>query len=67
VGAGLGLLGGSAVAANQAQGGAYSTQHYYDVAYAQCMIAKGERVPGYGGGYGGGYDQGPPSAPPPGY
>ncbi len=58
VGAGLGLLGGSALAAGQTQGGADSAQREYDIAYAQCMAAKGERVPNM---------IGAPPGPPPGY
>jgi hypothetical protein len=44
-GAGAGLLAGSAVGASNAQASAYGTQRNYDVIYAQCMAAAGERVP----------------------
>lgn len=45
VGAGVGLLGGSAVAADQSNYGNWSIQRRYDVAYTQCMYARGNRVP----------------------
>jgi len=45
VGAGVGLLGGSAIAADQSNYGSWSIQRRYDVAYTQCMYAKGNRVP----------------------
>lgn len=45
VGAGVGLLGGSAVAADQSNYGNWSVQRRYDVAYTQCMYARGNRVP----------------------
>jgi hypothetical protein len=45
VGAGLGLLAGSAVAADNSGANAYGLQYSYDVAYAQCMAAKGNNVP----------------------
>jgi hypothetical protein len=46
IGAGAGLLGGGAVAGNQAQGAANSLQGRYDVAYAQCMVGHGETIQG---------------------
>jgi hypothetical protein len=45
IGAGAGLLAGSAVGANNAQASAGSIQRAYDIAYAQCMTAAGEKVP----------------------
>jgi len=45
VGAGVGLLGGSMAGAGAAQGSAYGAQQRYDVAYQQCMYAKGHRIP----------------------
>ena len=45
VGAGVGLLGGTAVAANESDYGRWSVQRSYDVAYTQCMYAKGNQVP----------------------
>jgi hypothetical protein len=63
VGAGVGLLGGSMVGADAAQHSAYGAQRRYDIAYQQCMYAKGHRVPAEGR-----YSQSPPRAanyPPP--
>jgi len=45
VGAGVGLLGGTAVAANESEYGRWSVQQRYDIAYTQCMYAKGNQVP----------------------
>jgi len=63
VGAGAGLLGGSAVAGNNAQATADSLQGRYDVAYAQCMVGHGETIQqaGYAA------PQGDYAPPPPGY
>jgi Glycine-zipper domain len=44
-GAGVGLVGGTAVGADQAQGAQWSVQQRYDVAYMQCMYAKGNQIP----------------------
>ena len=44
VGAGTGLVAGSAVGSNAAAAGG-SLQARYDTVYAQCMTAKGNRVP----------------------
>ena len=45
VGAGAGLLGGTAVGAGNAYGSSVSAQWRYDIAYMQCMYAKGNQVP----------------------
>jgi hypothetical protein len=45
VGAGTGLLLGSASGAGAADTSGRMLQHRYDVAYTQCMYAKGHRVP----------------------
>lgn len=45
VGAGTGLLVGAVAGGGAAQTSAIGTQQRYDNAYAQCMFAKGERVP----------------------
>lgn len=45
VGAGVGLAGGAAVGADQSYAGAYTSQRRFDVAFTQCMYAKGHRVP----------------------
>ena len=63
VGAGVGLLAGSLIGASSGNVSAYEAQRRYDIAYTQCMYAKGHRVPvsrSYAA---------PPrhSAPPPGY
>jgi hypothetical protein len=44
-GAGAGLFGGSAVGASAAYASASSVQYRYDVAYQQCMYAKGNQIP----------------------
>jgi hypothetical protein len=49
VGAGVGLLTGAAVGSSYAGGSYYATQQRYDAAYYQCMYAKGNKVPVYGG------------------
>jgi uncharacterized protein YcfJ len=45
--AGVGVLMGSAAGADAAQRSRYSLQRRYDVAYQQCMYAKGNQVPGF--------------------
>lgn len=45
VGAGAGLFGGTAVGAGNAYGSSISAQQHYDIAYVQCMYAKGNQVP----------------------
>lgn len=45
VGAGTGLLFGSAAGAGAADVSGRSLQHRYDIAYTQCMYAKGHKVP----------------------
>lgn len=47
-GAGVGLLVGSASGAGGAGEASMSLQRRYDIAYEQCMYAKGNQVPGYG-------------------
>ena len=47
VGAGVGLLAGTAVGMDRAQYGNYRLQDRYDIAYMQCMYARGNQVPGY--------------------
>jgi uncharacterized protein YcfJ len=55
VGAGTGAIVGSGIAADQGQYAQMSLQQRYDLAYQQCMYAKGNQVPGYQ----------PPYVPPP--
>jgi hypothetical protein len=67
IGAGTGLLFGSAAGANAAGYSSYHMQRQYDMAYLQCMFAKGNQVPG-GPRYGPRPYYGPPPAayaPPP--
>jgi hypothetical protein len=64
-GAGVGLLTGSMIGASTAGYSAYDSQHRYDIAYQQCMYAKGHRIP-----VAGHFSQSPParartSYPPP--
>jgi hypothetical protein len=47
IGAGTGLLGGAAVGANADQAAGWNAQRRYDIAYQQCMYAKGNQVPGF--------------------
>ena len=44
-GAGVGLLGGTAIGASRADAYGGSVQRRYDMAYSQCMYAKGNQVP----------------------
>lgn len=45
IGAGSGLLGGTAIGAGQAQGAYHSVQQRYNMAFMQCMYAKGNQIP----------------------
>src|SRR5262245_30174107 len=47
VGAGTGLLAGSAVGWNNGYGTTWTIQRSYDIAYQQCMYAKGNQIPGF--------------------
>lgn len=47
VGAGLGALGGAAVGASASEESQDGIQRRYDIAYAQCMYARGNQVPGF--------------------
>ena len=62
IGAGTGLLFGSAAGANAAGYSYYGMQRHYDMAYLQCMYARGNQVPS-GPRYGP-RPYGPPGAPP---
>ncbi len=46
IGAGSGLLLGSAAGTGYSSGSYYETQRRYDIAYMQCMYAKGNQIPG---------------------
>jgi hypothetical protein len=48
IGAASGALGGTAIGAGTSSNEQYGIQQQYDNAYAQCMYAKGDMVPGYG-------------------
>ena len=48
IGAGTGALAGTAVGAGPAELTQMSLQRRYDIAYVQCMYARGNQVPGYG-------------------
>lgn len=56
VGAATGAIAGTAVGAGGAERAQLSLQQRYDVAYSQCMYARGNVVPGYAA---------PPLPPPP--
>src|SRR5215467_8679387 len=45
IGAATGLFGGTAIGAGNAYGAALSVQSRYDIAYMQCMYAKGNQIP----------------------
>lgn len=66
VGAGLGLLVGAAAGNNYGESSAYGLQRRYDIAYQQCMYAKGNQLPQARPRY---YYQAPPPGyyPPPNY
>jgi uncharacterized protein YcfJ len=55
VGGAAGLLAGSAIGANNAQASSAGLQQRYDVTFAQCMAAAGEKVPDLTANSGGGY------------
>jgi len=44
-GAAVGMLGGAAAGANAARYSGYEAQRRYDIAYEQCMYAKGNQLP----------------------
>jgi len=66
-GAGIGLLGGTAVGAGQAEGAYHSVQQRYNMAFMQCMYAKGNQIPVARGSVAPGYSSTatPPPPPPP--
>jgi hypothetical protein len=67
IGAASGLVGGTAVGANAGQASGWEAQRRYDMAYQQCMYAKGNQVPGTTQRYRRTYSGPPPPPPPPGY
>jgi hypothetical protein len=65
IGAGSGLLGGTAVGANAGQAYGWDAQRRYDIAYQQCMYAKGNQIPGVVRQAQRAYRMPPPPPPPP--
>ena len=65
IGGGAGLLGGSAYGAGQGQGAYYSVQQRYNMAFMQCMYAKGNQIPVARGSVAPGYSSSTPPPPPP--
>jgi hypothetical protein len=65
IGAGSGLLVGGMASTEPAYGTKYELQRRYDIAYQQCMYAKGNLIPGSGQRSSRSYP--PPPPPPPGY
>jgi hypothetical protein len=63
VGAASGAVAGTAIGAAPTWNSQYGLQQRYDVAYSQCMYAKGNQVPGYY--YGSSGASFPPPPPPP--
>lgn len=61
IGAGAGLLMGSAIGLSESSASGYTLQRRYDIAYAQCMYAKGNLLPGQSPRYN---VPPPPGAPP---
>lgn len=47
IGAGAGAVAGTAYGANASQYEAMNMQQRYDMAYSQCMYARGDQVPGF--------------------
>ena len=62
VGAGVGAVGGTATGASAAERTTWGMQRRYDIAYQQCMYAKGNQIPGVVRGRAA---AGPPPPPPP--
>jgi hypothetical protein len=65
IGAGTGLVGGTAVGAGYGQGAYYSVQQRYNMAFMQCMYAKGNQIPVARGSVAPGYSSSTPPPPPP--
>jgi len=67
IGAGTGLVGGAATGANADWAFGWEAQRRYDIAYQQCMYAKGNQIPGVTQPARRAYRMPPPPPPPPGY
>lgn len=65
IGAGSGLLVGTATGANAGQVSGQEAQRRYDIAYSQCMYARGNQVPGMSGTQYRRVRRPPPPPPPP--
>lgn len=65
IGAGTGLLSGAAAGSGPAYASAWEVQRRYDIAYQQCMYAKGNQIPGAQRQTGYGHQAAPPPPPPP--
>jgi hypothetical protein len=63
IGGGAGLLGGAAMGSEAASGSQYQLQRRYDIAYEQCMYAKGNQIPGVQRSSAHAYVPPPPPAP----
>ena len=59
IGGATGLIAGTAIGSNQGAYSGYQLQRRYDIAYQQCMYARGNVIPGYGRQY-----YAPPPPPP---
>ena len=46
-GAAAGLVAGSMIGAGESANASHDAQRRYDIAYEQCMYAKGNQIPGY--------------------
>lgn len=66
IGAASGLLIGTSAGANAGQAYGWEAQRRYDIAYQQCMYAKGDKIPGTERRYRS-YRRYAPPPPPPGY
>ena len=71
IGAGTGAVVGTGIGASNSQWSQLPIQQRYNIAYSQCMYAKGNQVPGFQPAYApmppGGPPPGYPPPPPPGY
>jgi hypothetical protein len=65
VGAGVGAVGGTATGASAAESRSWNAQRRYDIAYQQCMYAKGNQIPGAVRSGASSYGPPPPPPPPP--
>lgn len=67
IGAGTGLLSGAAAGSGPAYASGWAVQRRYDIAYQQCMYAKGNQIPGMQRQAAYPRRTAPPPPPPPGY